>query len=196
MKKGKFIVFYGINNIGKSTQAKVLVNRLNKNNHKSEYLKYPIYDLPPSGKLLNSYLREGNPYNLSAREVQIIYTNNRTQFENTLTEKLKNGINIIAEDYTGTGISWGVGSGINEEFLKFINSHLIKEDLAFLFNGKRFKDAVEVNHKHETNSDLIEKVTIAHKKLGKEYGWININANSTIEEVHQVLWSKIIKIII
>ena len=134
-KKGKFIVLYGINNLGKTTQAKLLVASLNKEGNKAEYLKYPIYDLEPSGPILNNYLRGGNIYNLSRRDVQFIYALNRTQYENELKNKLDRGINIVAEDYTGTGKAWGIGTGVDEKFLNDINAHLLKEDLGMLLDG-------------------------------------------------------------
>jgi len=194
-KKGKFIVFYGINNLGKTTQAKILVDRLNSVGIKTEHLKYPIYELSPSGKLLNAYLREGNPHKLSVREAQIIYASNRTQYEKELVKKLDNGINIIAEDYTGTGIAWGIGTGVDEAFLKYLNSHLLKEDLAFLFDGQRFMEAKEKSHKHESNDFLTDEVRWAHLKLGQEYNWTKINANQTINEIHTQIWNKVIDLI-
>lgn len=188
---GKLIVLYGINNLGKSTQAKLLVERLKANGYKAEYLKYPIYDLNPSGVILNDYLRGGNPYGLTSKEAQIIYAMNRTQYQTELINKLEAGINIIAEDYKGTGIAWGLGAGVDENFLKKINSHLVPEDLVFLFDGDRFRQAIENNHKHENNEDLMTKVRWAHLKLREEYGWLKINANDTIENIHEELWARI-----
>lgn len=195
IKKGKLIVFYGTNNLGKSTQAKILIEKLKEKNIEAEYLKYPIYDLEPSGPILNNYLRNGNPYNLSAREAQIIYCLNRTQYQKTLEEKLNKGINIVAEDYTGTGIAWGVGARVEQEFLENINSHLLKEDIALLFDGERFKEAVEKNHKHEQNDEFSQKVRQIHLDLGKKYGWEMIDANLNIEEISDIIFKKIIKIV-
>jgi len=192
-RRGKLIIIYGINNLGKTTQAKLLVNKLKANDWPAEYLKYPIYNLAPSGAILNNYLRQGNTYNLTPREAQIIFAFNRSQYEPVLKEKLAGGINIVAEDYTGTGLAWGLGAGVNEQFLKNINSHLLKEDLAILLDGQRFTKAVENGHKHEANAELNKRVRAAHLKLGKEYGWIKINANLTIEEVHQQIWSVVLK---
>src|SRR3990167_10147152 len=81
---GKFIVIYGINNLGKTTQAKLLVEKLNAAGRRAKYLKYPIYDLSPSGPRLNEYLRGGNPEKLDARTAQILYAKNREQYEPTL----------------------------------------------------------------------------------------------------------------
>ncbi len=190
-QRGKFIVLYGINNLGKSTQAKLLVEKLQSEGITAEYLKYPLYDLIPSGTLLNDYLRRGNFYKLSAREAQIIYTLNRTQYQSNLEKKLTDGITIVAEDYTGTGLAWGIGAGVDEQFLKYINGHLLAEDIAILLNGERFTEAIEQQHVHEKNNELTQKVREIHLRLGQEKNWHLINANSTIDEVHQAIWKKI-----
>lgn len=192
---GKLIVFYGINNLGKSTQAKLLLEKLKNNGYEAEYIKYPIYDLKPSGVMLNDYLRNANPDNLHSREAQIIYALNRTQYQQELIQKLQSGRIIIAEDYKGTGIAWGLGAGIDEKFLKSINEHLISEDLVLLFDGERFKQSIENNHKHENDDDLITKVRWAHLKLGEEHNWKKINANLSIEEIHNQIWEEVVKII-
>ena len=186
-----FVVLYGINNLGKTTQAKLLVERLRKEGHKAEYIKYPIYDLEPTGPRLNVYLREGNPENLTPKQAQLLYIENRTAYEPTLKAKLDAGIHIVAEDYTGTGIAWGIGAGVDEAFLKEKNAHLLKEYLAFLFEGKRFTDATEAGHTHETNETLLEKVRIAHTKLGAELGWQTINANRPMEEINAEIWTHV-----
>ena len=191
IKKGRLIVFYGTNNLGKSTQAKLLVERFNDLNIPFEYLKYPLYDLAPSGHILNDYLRNNNPYNLDPREAQIVYALNRTQYQNNLKEKLNQGINIMAEDYIGTSLAWGMGTGVNLEFLEKINSHLIKEDLAILFDGERFKNSIEKNHKHETNEELFLKVKQIHLDLADKYSWQKINANLSIEEINDKLFKTI-----
>ena len=55
--KGAFIAVYGINNIGKSTQTNLLVQRLLTERVRVEYRKYPLYDLNPTGTTLNEILR-------------------------------------------------------------------------------------------------------------------------------------------
>lgn len=195
MQVGKLIVLYGINNLGKTTQARLLVERLQREGNQAEYLKYGIYNLQPSGPLLDDYLRHGNPLNLTPREFQIIHVLNRTQYQPVLESKLASGIHIVAEDYIGTGIAWGMGAGVDENFLKQMNVHLIHEDLTFLFQGQRFSDGIEAAHKHEQDNELTEKVRLAHEKLADEFGWIRINANRSIEEISQEIWGKTKKVL-
>ncbi len=190
MKKGLFIVLYGVNNLGKTTQAKLLVERLQKEGHQAEYMKYAVYDLAPSGPLINNYLRGGNTWDLSAREVQLLHSLNRTQYEPTLLEKLASGITVVAEDYIGTSIAWGTASGAEETFVREVNAHLLQEDLAFLLAGTRFTEATEHGHPNETNEERMQKAVDIHARLGREFNWQLVNANQSIEEVHTSLWEK------
>lgn len=183
MKKGRLIALYGINNLGKTTQAKLLVSSIEERGLKARYLKYPLYDLEPSGPVINNYLREGNQHDLSAREFQIIQILNRTQFDSQLRVMLDNGENVVVEDYVGTGIAWGVGAGISKDFLIDLNIHLVKEDLAILLEGERFLDGKEDGHKHEEDDKLMRKVGEAHLILADEYDWKKVNANQSVEEV-------------
>lgn len=183
MKKGKFIVFYGVNNLGKSTQIKRLIAKLTELKIPVEYLKYAVYDLAPSGPIINEYLRKGNPYSLTPREFQIMQIVNRTHYESVLKQKLDEGTWIIAEDYTGTGIAWGVGAGVDKDFLIRANSHLLKEDLALFFYGTRFASGIEKVHTHEQNDELTRIVAATHEELADLYGWKKVFANQTEDEV-------------
>jgi len=182
-----FITIYGINNLGKSTQAKLLVEKIKNEGLKAEYIKYPHYEEKPFGKLINDYLRHNNPFNLSTREAQLLYVLDRVQYQETLINKLKT-THIVAEDYTGTGICWGISTGVDENFLKQINSNLLKEDIAFLLVGNRFLDSRESNHKHEQNNELIDFVQKTHQEYGKQNNWIEINANQSIEQIAEFIW--------
>ncbi len=193
MASGKLIVLYGINNLGKSTQAKLLVQRLNETGRATSYFKYPLYELEPSGPLINEYLRKGNPFNLSPREAQIVYILNRTQYDLTLRSRLNQGEWIVAEDYTGTGIAWGMGGGVARAFTERLGRHLLQEDCALLFRGKRFLEAREGNHLHEQDDDLMTRVDSAHHELASDYGWHEIDANGTIEEIQWVIWGIVAK---
>jgi len=185
VKRGKLIVLYGVNNLGKTTQAKILVEELRKAGLRAEYLKYPIYNLKPTGPLLNDYLRGGNPQNLTPKQAQELYAQNRSDYRDALTSKLKQGINIVAEDYWGTGAAWGLGRGVEKKFLLELNKPFQNEDLAILLDGKRFVSGVEEGHLHEQNEELTGAVQRAHLELAKGFGWKTVNANQAVEKVAQ-----------
>jgi thymidylate kinase len=184
---GKFIVLYGINNLGKSTQAKLLVKRLAEAGKNVEYLKYPIYELPPTGPRINQLLRS-HEQSLSEVEFQRLYAQNRIDFQPALEQKLNRGTWLVAEDYTGTGIAWGLAKGAPLEILEQQNSTIRMEDLAIWLDGRRFLEAREDVHLHETNDELMQRCRQSHRELAERYGWKKINANHPIEKVAQDIW--------
>jgi len=183
MKKGKFIVVYGMNNLGKTTVVKSLIEFLKLKNKNAVYLKYPIYDLEPTGVRINRYLREGNLENLTPVTVQQIYSDNRRDFEPELIKMIDDSKWIIAEDYLGTGIAWGMIGGATVEEVEKINEGLLEADLSILLDGERFLSGIEAGHKHEGASELWPKGRQIHFDLAKRYGWKIVNANQTREKV-------------
>jgi len=120
------ITIYGINNIGKTTHAKNIVKRLKKSGKKAIYVKYPIYDLKPTGPFINKILRSKNSQKISEEELQMWYVLNRYQFEPTLKKYLKQNYIVIAEDYIGTGLAWGWTKGANLKWLENLNNSYSK----------------------------------------------------------------------
>lgn len=182
------ITLYGVNNIGKSTQAKNLVERLEQAGKKAKYIKYPVYELEPTGVFLNKYLRGEIKDAISEEELQMWFTLNRYQFEPTLKKLLAEGYIVVAEDYTGTGIAWGSAKGADMAWLEEMNKFLIREDLAILLEGERFTAAVEAGHIHETNSDFIEKSRAAHSTLAEKYGWKRVRVVEGIDKTADLIW--------
>jgi dTMP kinase len=185
MKEGLFIVIYGVNNLGKSTQAAKLVEAMEKSGLQAEYLKYPIYDLTPTGPKINEILRSGQNQSISEEEFQEIYAKNRTDFQPQLCKKLHEGINVVAEDYAGTGIAWGLSKGAGLEKLLEMNRGLVKPDIEILLDGERFLIAKEKNHQHESNDELADDCRRRHLELAARFGWEVVNANQEAADVHQ-----------
>jgi thymidylate kinase len=185
-QKGQFIVFYGVNSLGKTTQAKMLVeNLIVKMGKNAEYLKYAVYTLEPSGSLIANYLKGGNSYKFSPREFQLLQVLNRTQYEPKLKEKLTKGTWIVAEDYVGTGIAWGLTNGMNKDLLYKLNSHLLTEDLGILFEGEPFEGTLDKGNLHETNRALLQKVSESFEEIAEDFAWHKINANQPMEKVQE-----------
>ncbi len=186
MKKGKFIAVYGINGIGKTTQVEILVKYLQSKGLKASRLKYPIYDLPPEGPFIYKYLRDPQfraENELSTDELQQKYADNRVRYEAELKKRLKSGEWIVAEDYIGTGIAWGLTWGGNLEYLEKINKNLLLADFSILMYGERFNTAIEKDHRNEMESERIKICKNFHLLLAKIYDWKLVNANQSVEKV-------------
>ncbi|HAI74287.1 MAG TPA: hypothetical protein DCS28_02850 [Candidatus Moranbacteria bacterium] len=194
MKKGKFIAIYGINGIGKTTQVEILVKYLQSKGIIISRLKYPIYDLEPEGPFIYKYLRDKKfraENELTTDELQQKYADNRTRYEPELKKRLKAGEWIVAEDYIGTGIAWGLTWGGNLEYLEDINKNLMPVDFSILMHGERFNTAIEKDHRNEMEEERIKICKNFHRLLAEKYNWKMVNANQNIKEVE----NEIVKII-
>ena len=185
---GKFIAIYGVNNIGKSWHAKNIVKHLRSAGKKTIYIKYPIYDVKPSGDFLNKMLRSGEPQNISEEELQTWYALNRFQFEPTLKKLIEENDYVVAEDYTGTGICWGYAKGTDLYWLEHLNSKFIKPDLNILMYGKRKKTSAEKGHLHESQEDLLKKAQETLQMLAEKYGWHKVEKVEDYEVTKARFW--------
>ncbi len=189
--KGKLITLYGINNIGKTTHAKRLVERLKANGYKSVYLKYPIYGLAPSGPILFEQLRGKRGQTMSEDELQMWFVMNRYQFQPKLKKFLNEGYIVVSEDYTGTGIVWGKTKGLDEGWLEGINEFLVKEDFAIMLEGRRSLKAKEKFHVHEQNDRLMGKSEKTHQYFARKYGWQVVALQPSKDETAELVWKKV-----
>ena len=196
--KGKFIVLYGINNLGKSTQLELLKEFLSDTTGRlCVSIKYPLYELKPTGHIINGYMRQGNPYQLSAREFQIFQAMNRTHYNNAcLKDMLSRGTHVLAEDYVGTSVAWGMGAGVDRSFLEYINSHLVKPDIAILLDGERFREGIETGHTHESDDELTQRVRKHHLILAQDEAWFVVDANQPIQTVHKSIVNHVLSHIV
>ena len=173
------------------------MERLEREGIKAKYLKYPIYDLEPTGPFLNGVLR--NPEGqkcadgelVSEDQLQMWFVLNRYQFEPELRKLLADGYVVVAEDYVGTGMAWGAAKGLKMDWLEELNKFLLKEDLAILFEGQRFMQSQEDVHVHEQDDELMERCRLEHEKLAERHGWTKFKVEGGIEEVAEGLWGMV-----
>jgi thymidylate kinase len=188
MSVGKFIAFYSSNNRGKTSLLQELQLFLVQNDIPHFRLKYPLYGLKSSGLLINDYLRVGNPLDISPGEIQVLYSKNRIQFQPAIELLLKAGFLILAEDYSGTGLAWGLATGVSRDILEGMETEIIKPDLSFLITGQRFSSGIETAHTHECDDGLMVRAEEFHLSLAEELGWIKIVNDKPPAELSQIVW--------
>lgn len=192
---GILFTLLGVTNTGKTTQQKLLEEHLKNDGYRVAYIKYPVYDLEPTGPRINAYLRGGNPENISALEFHKLQIQNKFDFESKLLSLLEENDIVLAEMYTGTGITYAMGDGLPKDWLISEYAPLRKADISILLDGKRFLESREAGHHYENDDEKTEKIRLAHLELAKDFGWTVINANQTIDEVHQQIYSEIKKVL-
>lgn len=189
--RGALITIYGINNIGKSTHARILCERLERAGHKTVYIKFPVYDIEPTGPFLNKILRGAGEQKISEDELQLWFVMNRYQVQPQLKKWLDEGCIVVAEDYIGTGIAWGVTKGLDQNWLESANQFLLKEDFAIVIRGERNTKAQESGHIHEENAALMKKSDSVHDQLADEYGWRKIALQKKVTDTADLIFNAV-----
>jgi len=147
-------------------------------------LKYPIYDLP-TGQRINSEIRVQKT--MSEERLQEEYADNRRQFEPALSDALSSGKWIVAEDYTYTGVIWGMAHGVSRDKLVKMNEGLLVPDLAILLDGERYTSGIERSH-HFEGGGRWEEARRLHLEFANELGWEVVNANQDYGKVESDIW--------
>jgi len=184
--KGRFIVLYASNNLGKSKQLDLLEEVWKEMGRPYERIKYPRYD-SEFGAIINKEIRGPveERLNLTDEELQMLYAEDRRYFQTTLMEILKEK-DVLAEDYTGTGLAWGLTKGVSREKLDIYNFGLLEPDLAILLDGERFGGGIERGHRFEgAGQETWERNREIHRHLASELGWEVVEANGAPEKVHE-----------
>tara|TARA_Y100000739_G_scaffold225897_2_gene232518 strand:- start:1721 stop:2347 length:627 start_codon:yes stop_codon:yes gene_type:complete len=98
MQKGSFITFEGVDGSGKSTQAKVLANTLNKNGYTTVLTREPGGSI--GAELIRKLLVEGDPDRWSPETEMLLFTAaRRDHLEKTINPALKEGKIVISDRF-------------------------------------------------------------------------------------------------
>lgn len=101
-KRGKLIVFEGIDGSGKTTQSKLLVAYFKKQKIPTKYISFPRYELK-WGKMVRKYL-DGKLGKLDPYEASVLYANDRRSAAAKINGWLASGKTVIGNRYIGSNI--------------------------------------------------------------------------------------------
>jgi dTMP kinase len=215
---GKFILLEGGDSCGKKTQANLLAERLRKEGKKVELIHFPTYQKTPLGIFVAKYLKGdfGSKEDITPELGSLFYSLDRYQFQKEIEEKLKSGINIIADRYTASNIFQAAKHEGDEifklwEWIKDIDRRLPQPDMTVVLHvptkiskklsaGKEQKnDLMKKNELdiHEADLKYQEKVRKAYLDIAKKEGWIVVdccNENEEFnspEEIHNEIYGKL-----
>jgi dTMP kinase len=194
--KGKLIVIEGLDGSGKSTQEKLLEERLSKENINVHYIKLPNYD-DDACILVKQYLagRFGSkPEDVNAYAASSFYAVDRyVSYHCYWKEKYLNGSVILADRYTTSNAYHQLTKTDRDSWDYYLNW---LEDYEYGKLGIPKPDAViyldmpiEISQKlmtsrysgdeskkdiHEKNTDYLAKCRVAADYACKKLGWFRI----------------------
>jgi dTMP kinase len=216
--RGKFILFEGGDSCGKKTQATLLAAKLKKEGKKVEMIHFPSYKATPLGIFVAKYLKGdfGSKESITPEIGSLFYSLDRYQFQKELEEKLKVGINIIADRYTASNIFQAAKLEGDERFriwewIKAVDSRIPQSDVTIVLNvpAKISKElTIEKEQKndlmkkgeidiHEADLEYQEKVRKTYLEIAEREGWLVVNCCDKSgkfiapEEIHKDIYKRL-----
>jgi len=200
-KRGAFIVFEGIDRVGKSSQCRMLVDSLQMKGHSAEVFRFPDRTTE-IGKRIDSYLQ--NKTDVDDRIIHLLFSLNRHECSRKILETLKSGTTIVCDRYVFSGAAYTMAKGASSESGKheFTYEWCIDPDVGlpqpdmiiFLdmevevalkradFGGERYEKR-EFQEKIRANFHQIKARTEGKDGGGWGLAWKEIDATKSVEEI-------------
>jgi len=199
--RGMFIVFEGIDRSGKTTQASLLQHRLNDKYQNFESIRFPNRTTG-SGRILDCYLRDKNIKFVNNTLPYYLFVINRFEMKQNILRKLSQGINIICDRYSFSGISYFLAANKLEKVLpeedfcdvsyrKMVKYEytLPRPDLVFYMNvtdNKILENRGQFGEERFENTKFLTEVTNIYDRYFIHKGnWRSIDAQRDIEVIYE-----------
>lgn len=186
-RHGVFICVEGIDGSGKTTQARRLVKNLTRKGYDAVYTTEPSKGI--YGNIIRKNILQGTIRVPTVVEAVLFAADRDYHIENEIKPLLKAGKIIVCDRYVYSSIAYQGAADVNIEWIKEINKHAIKPDLAIYIDVppdivinriKRRKTVMETLQTQRDVRELYLKL-VEDKQLVKVYG------NASIREVAQVI---------
>ena len=200
--KGFFISFEGIDGCGKSTQVKLLREKLNSQMKKVKIVREPG-GLKISEQIRTILLNPDNSSMTPETEALLMIASRAQLTEEVIKPLLNKGFFVLADRYADSTLAYqGGGRKLDIQILKKINKFAIKDlvpDITFFIDIKP-EDALkrsEVSSPDRIEGagiDLQKNVQQAYLNLAQEFSnrFIVLDGYESVNGIHSIIWNKII----
>lgn len=179
-----FIVFEGIDRSGKSSQVKLLAEKIPN----SKVVCFPCRTTR-TGQLIDDYLT--GKYDIDAETAQLLFSANRREMQLEITKMLEENIVIICDRYNLSSIAYGGANGINPEWAKEIDRGIIQPDITFFMNIDPEVSAMRGNFGNERYENVVfqRKVAANFEECVGGFGSniVRIDASKSVADIHKLV---------
>ncbi|KAK5120781.1 hypothetical protein LTR85_005847 [Meristemomyces frigidus] len=109
-KRGKLIVFEGLDRSGKSTQCERLVTHLRHQGQKVEHMRFPDRTTP-IGKMISNYL--SGQTQQEDHVIHLLFTANRWELAKAIESFVKEGTTVVVDRYYYSGCVYTAAKGVS-----------------------------------------------------------------------------------
>ena len=190
-KRGAFIVIEGLDGSGKTTQARLLVQKLRSGHN-------VVYTTEPSRGKIGSFIRECCLFEEkrldSATEALLFAADRIEHIQNEVVPALNKGLLVISDRYLYSSLAYQGSTGLSLEWIEAINKHALKPDLAVFIDVAPETVMQRLNRKKSVMETLEtqRQVREVYLKFVANDDMVRIDGDKLVAELSEVLYSRVL----
>jgi dTMP kinase len=172
---GVLIVFEGLDQSGKQTQAELLRDRLKADGRKARLLSFPDYGTS-IGEEIARALQGEREYGPDV--MQILYIANRYERKLDLQRWLEGGLVLVCDRYIASSIAYGEAQGLDpawlQEMQKFLPSPALTIMLDIAPETAVHRKSVD-RDRYERDLAMQMRVRESYRRQASEQNWLQLD---------------------
>ena len=177
---GILIVFEGLDQSGKETQARLLRQWFERSGRHVEALAFPDYNTP-IGQEIRTALHGGREYGPDT--IQMLQIANRHQWKPQIERWLAEGRVVVSDRYAASSVAYGEAQGLDPDWLTSAQMYLPKAHVTVLLDiAPETAAARKAQNRDAYERDLamLARVRVSYLRQAKQPGWVAVNASRPI----------------
>ena len=185
-----FIVFEGIDGVGKSTQIDLLTNRL------MELGFGVVATREPGGTEIGEKIREllKSDHPMGDRSELLLMLASRSQHvDSVIRPALEVGKMVVCDRFEASTFAYqGYGRGMDLTQLRALNEFAtggLKSTVTFLIDRESsFRTQIDDDRFEGAGAEFTQRVRMGYLELASESSWVTIDVDQGVEEVQSEIW--------
>ena len=177
------IVFEGLDQSGKQTQAELLRDRLKQDGRRARLVSFPDYGTS-IGEEIARALQGERDYGPDV--MQLLYVANRYERKPDLQRWLDGGLTLVCDRYLASTIAYGEAQGLDPAWLAEIQRFLPPASLTIMLDiapeTAVQRKAVD-RDRYERDLAMQERVRESYRRQATAGGWVVINGERSKDQV-------------
>jgi dTMP kinase len=179
--RGALIVFEGLDQSGKETQAQLLRERLREAGRKVRLLSFPD-DGTSIGEEIARALQGEREY--ASDVMQLLFVANRHERREAMLEWLAGGLILLCDRYRASSIAYGEAQGLDPAWLEDLQRFLPQAELTIFIDIAPETAAKRKAHdrdRYERDLALLGRVRASYQRQSAHGDWVRIDGERTKE---------------
>ena len=186
MPRGLFIVLEGVDGAGSTTQTRLLTDFLIQQGLPAIATKEPTEGR--IGQVIRTYLKSKVLH--PSIDALLFAADRMEHLETVVKPALERGEHVISDRYIESTLAYQSADGVETGWIEIVNRFAIKPDQVIILD---INPATSLSRKHATARERFETIEFLNrvrqnfKKRAASQGYVIVDAERTIMQVHEAL---------